>query len=97
MRPLHYFNGWIFIALKKGSSRHSQYNVTVVARTKKRALELLQEYGANINAHHMTNYFSRVDKLPSSEYQPVPADECIMVQPDNPGPYVLLTPELRKK
>lgn len=94
MRALNYFNGWIFIALKKGSSRHNQYNVTVVARTKKRALELLQEYGANINAHHMTNYFSRCDKPPT--YLNGLTEECIMIQPDYPGPYVRLTPALRR-
>lgn len=94
MRPLNFFNGWIFIRLKDIPSHHNQHNVTVVAPTAKRALELLREYSSNVTAHHMSEYFSRMDCPPTPMKDNAPTEECIMIQTKHYGAYVRLTPEM---
>jgi hypothetical protein len=100
MRPLNFFNGWIFVRLKNGKSHHNQYSVTVVAQTKKRALELLREYSPNLSAHHLDQYFSRMDVPPTPiADNGTPTEECILIktQDNFHGSYVRLTPELLVK
>jgi len=71
MRPKNYFNGYLMVDSSRGNS------VTVVARTAKRALELIEEskMGGRMSVGHLRDYFSRMD-TPPKEF-PEDADEGI--------------------
>ena len=97
MRPLNFFNGWLFLRLKNGNSRHNQYHVTVVAPTKKRALELIHDYSPSASMGFLNDFFSRMDTPPNG-LRPIPAAEGIWVNRNDGGEsdYVKLTPEILK-
>lgn len=96
MKAVNYFNGGLHLRLKDVNSHHNQYGITVVSRTAKRALELIQEFDPSMTAHHMRGYYSRMDAPPTPLASQIPAlsEDAIYLSLKNGTVYVLLTKEM---